>query len=62
MLKLIDDEKLFEPLREFGAERPIFGTCAGAILLASNVTNPPQASLGTDGHRRGAQCLRPPAR
>jgi 5'-phosphate synthase pdxT subunit len=35
-----------EPLREFGRHRPIFGTCAGAILLASDVSNPPQASLG----------------
>jgi 5'-phosphate synthase pdxT subunit len=46
MLKLIDQEGLFEPLRDFGARRPIFGTCAGAILLASEVTNPPQQSLG----------------
>jgi len=34
MLKLLREENLFEPLREFGARRPIFGTCAGAILLA----------------------------
>ena len=46
MLKLLEEEKLLEPLREFGARRPIFGTCAGAILLASEVVNPPQASLG----------------
>ena len=46
MLKLIEEEKLLEPLREFGRRRPIFGTCAGAILLASEVLNPPQASLG----------------
>jgi len=46
MLKLIDSEGLFEPLREFGATHPVFGTCAGAILLASDVQNPPQASLG----------------
>jgi 5'-phosphate synthase pdxT subunit len=45
MLKLIDQEKLLDPLREFGEQRPIFGTCAGAILLASDVGNPPQASL-----------------
>ena len=25
---------------------PVFGTCAGAILLAREVRNPPQASLG----------------
>ena len=46
MLKLLDAENMFEPLREFGRSRPIFGTCAGAILLASEVTNPAQRSLG----------------
>ena len=46
MLKLIEEEKLLEPLREFGERRPIFGTCAGAILLASEVVNPSQRSLG----------------
>jgi 5'-phosphate synthase pdxT subunit len=46
MLKLLQDEKLFEPVREFCRQRPAFGTCAGAILLAKEVSNPPQASLG----------------
>ena len=46
MLKLLEEEKLLEPLREFGERRPIFGTCAGAILLASEVLNPAQKSLG----------------
>jgi 5'-phosphate synthase pdxT subunit len=46
MLKLLDIEGLFEPLAEFGARKPIFGTCAGAILLATQVLNPAQASLG----------------
>jgi pyridoxal 5'-phosphate synthase pdxT subunit len=46
MLKLLHRENLFEPLREFGKTKPIFGTCAGAILLASEVTNPDQESLG----------------
>ncbi len=45
MLKLLNAEKLFEPLRRFGQEKPIFGTCAGAILLASEVTGPQQDSL-----------------
>jgi pyridoxal 5'-phosphate synthase pdxT subunit len=45
MLKLLEREKLLDPLREFGAWRPIFGTCAGAILLATHVANPPQPSL-----------------
>ncbi len=33
-------------MQEFGKTKPIFGTCAGAILLASEVVNPPQESLG----------------
>jgi 5'-phosphate synthase pdxT subunit len=45
MLKLIREENLFEPLREFGQSRPIFGTCAGAILLADKVSHPLQDSL-----------------
>lgn len=46
MLKLLDMEGLFEPLLHFGRQRPIFGTCAGAILLASEVLHPKQRSLG----------------
>jgi 5'-phosphate synthase pdxT subunit len=46
MLKLLEEECLFEPLRRFGQARPIFGTCAGAILLAAEVLNPAQKSLG----------------
>jgi pyridoxal 5'-phosphate synthase pdxT subunit len=46
MMKLLEEEKLLDPLREFGRRRPIFGTCAGAILLSTDVANSPQASLG----------------
>jgi pyridoxal 5'-phosphate synthase pdxT subunit len=46
MLKLLREENLMEPLREFGRLRPIFGTCAGAILLANEVSSPAQDSLG----------------
>ena len=46
MLKLIDYMGLKEPLRDFAAEKPVFGTCAGAILLANDVQNPPQESFG----------------
>jgi len=46
MLKLMNAEGMVEPLAEFGRKRPIFGTCAGAILLASEVTHPVQPSLG----------------
>ncbi len=46
MLKVLELENLAAPLRAFGESKPIFGTCAGAILLASEVLNPPQESLG----------------
>ena len=46
MLKLLNMENLLEPIAEFGRKKPIFGTCAGAILLASRVSNPAQESLG----------------
>jgi 5'-phosphate synthase pdxT subunit len=45
MLKLIDYENLFEPLKAFGQSKPVFGTCAGAILIARDVINPSQASF-----------------
>ncbi|HTS75510.1 MAG TPA: pyridoxal 5'-phosphate synthase glutaminase subunit PdxT [Bryobacteraceae bacterium] len=45
MLKLLDIEGLTDAVRRFGREKPIYGTCAGAILLAHEVTHPPQASL-----------------
>ncbi len=46
MLKLLDATGLKEPLRQFAESKPIFGTCAGAILVAKQVTNPIQESLG----------------
>jgi 5'-phosphate synthase pdxT subunit len=46
MLKLLNAENLLEPLAEFGRKKPVFGTCAGAILLANRVSNPTQESLG----------------
>jgi 5'-phosphate synthase pdxT subunit len=36
----------FERLRRFVRERPILGTCAGAILLSREVHDPPQPALG----------------
>jgi 5'-phosphate synthase pdxT subunit len=46
MLKLMRYEGLFEPLVEFGRRKPVFGTCAGAILMARHVTSPEQESFG----------------
>jgi len=45
MLKLLDIENLTDAVRRFGENKPIYGTCAGAILLAHEVTRPVQASL-----------------
>src|SRR5580765_8184082 len=44
-LKLLGDAG-FEKLKQFVKAKPSFGTCAGAILLASEVENPKQAGLG----------------
>jgi pyridoxal 5'-phosphate synthase pdxT subunit len=44
-LKLLG-EAGFEKLKQFVRAKPTFGTCAGAILLASEIENPPQAGLG----------------
>ncbi len=43
-LKLLDD-RTFEKLNEFVHTKPTFGTCAGAIMLAREVDNPPQPGL-----------------
>ena len=46
-LQFLQEEGLFEAIRKFASnDHAVFGTCAGAILLASKVENPPQASLG----------------
>ena len=46
-LRLMRFERMDSALLEFHhAGRAIFGTCAGLILLARSVLNPPQESLG----------------
>jgi pyridoxal 5'-phosphate synthase pdxT subunit len=44
-LKLLGEEG-FAKLRDFVHAKPTFGTCAGAILLATEVENPQQKGLG----------------
>lgn len=47
MLKFLEEENLSAPILEFARSgRTIFGTCAGAILLAREVFHPAQSSLG----------------
>lgn len=46
-LQFLEEEGLFDALKQFASEgRAVFGTCAGAILLATQVENPKQDSLG----------------
>jgi 5'-phosphate synthase pdxT subunit len=46
-MKVLTEEGFLEPLKKFAKEGgAFFGTCAGAILLAREVHNPDQASLG----------------
>jgi pyridoxal 5'-phosphate synthase pdxT subunit len=51
MLKFLErprpaGRRFFDALRDFAATKPVFGTCAGCILLARHVTHPAQKSLG----------------
>jgi 5'-phosphate synthase pdxT subunit len=46
VLRFLEKHRFFEILAEFCRSNPVFGTCAGAILLAREVLNPPQRSLG----------------
>jgi 5'-phosphate synthase pdxT subunit len=47
MLKFFAKEGMGEAIKEFvRAGKPVFGTCAGAILLAKEVLNPSQERLG----------------
>jgi 5'-phosphate synthase pdxT subunit len=46
MLKLLEAGKLTDAVRDFAGKKPVYGSCAGAILLAREVTRPAQASLG----------------
>jgi 5'-phosphate synthase pdxT subunit len=45
MLKFLERNGFFSILQTWVRTTPTFGTCAGAILLATHVENPPQRSL-----------------
>jgi pyridoxal 5'-phosphate synthase pdxT subunit len=44
-LKFLERDGFLESLQSFLAQKPAFGTCAGCILLARNVSHPAQESL-----------------
>jgi 5'-phosphate synthase pdxT subunit len=46
MLKFLEQHRFFDALRKFASTTPCFATCAGCILLACEVLNPAQRSLG----------------
>ncbi len=46
MLKLIERFDLWDVLSEEFSKKPVWGICAGSILMAQSVTNPTQKSFG----------------
>jgi 5'-phosphate synthase pdxT subunit len=47
LIKLMDSSGLWKAIADYAAlGKPIFGTCAGMILVAKDVINPAQRSLG----------------
>ena len=47
MRRLIERAELLEPLKQFAqAEKPMFGTCAGLVLLAKEIEGQEAAHLG----------------
>ncbi|SNB76788.1 pyridoxal phosphate synthase yaaE subunit [Arboricoccus pini] len=46
LLRLLESEDFFARLCTFARQHPVFGTCAGAILMAARVLDPAQPSLG----------------
>jgi 5'-phosphate synthase pdxT subunit len=46
MGRLMEEFGLVAPLRAFAAKRPVFGTCAGLIMLAKRTTEGAQPLLG----------------
>jgi pyridoxal 5'-phosphate synthase pdxT subunit len=44
-LKFLERDGFLDSLRLFLAEKPAFGTCAGSILMARDVSHPAQPSL-----------------
>jgi 5'-phosphate synthase pdxT subunit len=45
-LRLIYDYDLWDPILDFARNQPVWGVCAGSILMAKTVENPEQESFG----------------
>jgi pyridoxal 5'-phosphate synthase pdxT subunit len=45
MLTILERDSFFNELESYTRNHPVWGICAGAILLAKEVTNPVQSSL-----------------
>jgi len=46
LTRLVDQVGLREPLREFAADHPVMGTCAGLIMMASSLEGEEPADFG----------------
>ena len=46
MLRFLEKHQFFDALKDYCNVHPVFGTCAGTILLAREVRHPAQRSLG----------------
>lgn len=46
MRKIIDRYGFFQPLQQFATLKPIFGTCAGMVLLAKKLVGTNESHLG----------------
>ena len=63
MRRLIDRWELREPIMRLAASgAPLFGTCAGMILVAREITSGEPAGPAAPRRDRGAQRVRSPAR
>jgi 5'-phosphate synthase pdxT subunit len=45
-LKHLERAGFYDKLDQFCRQKPVFGTCAGCILMAKDVEHPPQRSFG----------------
>ena len=45
LIKLFKANQLFKEIKEFAKTKPVMGTCAGLIVLAKQVHNPPLQTL-----------------